>query len=177
MTVWKELFLPELAKIWSRSSFTSVISSWFRSKRPALPIWLLLSGIDFQEAWCKSAKQLACPDDGGGEHHSFSGPLQLSLCICDKVWWYHLCHMYGSQSKRYAMARNQGGAGGTYELQNVTLVNPSYQFYQINNNTLTTSVYMPLLAQTDPITLYPFVTVLPSGKVLVISGALTRFYT
>ena len=37
---------------------------------------------------------------------------------------------------------------------------------------------MPLLVESNPINLYPFVTVLPAtGVIMIISGTKTRFYT
>jgi hypothetical protein len=68
--------------------------------------------------------------------------------------------------------------GGGYGSIGVASVNPTYQFFQINSNTITAANYLPLIQDTNPINLYPFTTVLPgNGLVMMISGARTRFYT
>lgn len=53
--------------------------------------------------------------------------------------------------------------------------NPTGQVFNPANNALTDPVVMPIFQQTR-INLYPFTAVLPNGLVMVISGALTRFY-
>ena len=59
-------------------------------------------------------------------------------------------------------------AGGSFA--DPTTDNPSYSIFFPENNTYSPALTLTILLEAWPISLYPFVNVLPSGSTLVIAG-------
>ena len=85
-----------------------------------------------------------------------------------------LCFVVFTYANLISTFRN---AGGGYTFETTTSVNPTYQFFQPSSNTITANQYIPLIQNTNPINLFPFVTTLPkTNSVMMISGNATAFY-
>ncbi len=56
------------------------------------------------------------------------------------------------------------------------VTSPTYQVFLFNTKQVTPNQYLAQLATTNPNNLYPYMVQLPSGAIMIISGAVTQFY-
>ena len=86
------------------------------------------------------------------------------------------CNSFKSSPHTFT-AQASLAAGGGYGNEADTSVNPTYQFFFVANNTISTAQYIPLIQYANPINLYPFVTTLPrTNSVMMLAGNTTAFY-
>ena len=56
------------------------------------------------------------------------------------------------------------------------VTSPTYQVFLFNTKRVTPNQYLAQLRATDPNNLYPFMVLLPTGAIMIVSGAVSQFY-
>ena len=90
-----------------------------------------------------------------------------------KLWWhFHISWCLTEPEHHLTLQQEGGGYAGACNIPDASIHNPTYIIYNPTTNALSNDIQFQPLAAAWPVSLYPFMTILPyTGSVFAITGA------